>query len=252
MPPLKLNADGTFPMWVNPADSRKYPTAETETVTSGTGEGGASVPGPAGPAGPQGPAGPAGQQGPQGATGSQGPKGDKGDTGNAGAAGAQGAAGETGPQGPIGLTGANGGQGPQGPQGLQGPKGDTGATGSTGLQGLQGPQGIQGPAGPAGGAEVYASLANGATAMELGINGTVKVVPTANATYTTTVPAAGSRRTILILTSGTTSRTITFGTGFKPVGTLATGTTSARVFAISFVSDGTNLYETGRTAAMVA
>ncbi len=38
----------------------------------------------------------------------------------------------------------------------------------------------------------------------------------------------------------------------KPVGTLATGTTSGRVFSISFRSDGTNLYETGRTAAMVA
>jgi hypothetical protein len=59
-------------------------------------------------------------------------------------------------------------------------------------------------------------------------------------------------RVVLILTSGTTSFTITFGTGFKPVGTLATGTTAARIFAISFISDGTNLYETGRTAAMVA
>jgi hypothetical protein len=99
---------------------------------------------------------------------------------------------------------------------------------------------------------VYAVLADGATAMALGTNDTVKVTPTANATYTTTVPAAGSFRTILVLTSGTTSRTITFGSGFKPVGTLATGTTSGRVFAISFRSDGTNLYETGRTAAMVA
>jgi hypothetical protein len=36
------------------------------------------------------------------------------------------------------------------------------------------------------------------------------------------------------------------------VGTLATGTTSARIFAISFVSDGTNLHEIARTAAMVA
>lgn len=39
-------------------------------------------------------------------------------------------------------------------------------------------------------------------------------------------------------------------TGFT--GTLATGTVSARVFVIGWVSDGTNLYETGRTAAMVA
>ena len=83
-------------------------------------------------------------------------------------------------------------------------------------------------------------------------NDVVKVTPTANATYTTTVPPAGTMKRLIILTSGTTSRTITFGTGFKAVGTLATGTTSARVFVINWVSDGTNLYEAGRTAAMVA
>jgi hypothetical protein len=105
---------------------------------------------------------------------------------------------------------------------------------------------------PHGSAPVYATLANGATAMGFGTNGSVKVTPTANATYTTTVPAAGERRTLLILTSGTTSRTITFGSGFKAVGTLATGTATGRVLAISWISDGSNLYETGRTAAMVA
>lgn len=88
--------------------------------------------------------------------------------------------------------------------------------------------------------------------MALGTNDSVKVTPTANATYTTTVPAAGSFRTVMILTSGVTSRTITFGSGFKPVGTLATGTTTGRVFCVSFRSDGVSLYETGRTAAMVA
>jgi hypothetical protein len=88
--------------------------------------------------------------------------------------------------------------------------------------------------------------------MALGTNNAVKVTPNANATYTTTVPVAGHLRQILILTSGTTSRTITFGTGFKPVGTLATGTTSARVFVLTWLSDGTNLYEVSRTAAMVA
>ena len=88
--------------------------------------------------------------------------------------------------------------------------------------------------------------------MAFGTNDAVKVTPTANATYTTTVPAAGKQVTLLILTSGTTSRTITFGTGFKPTGTLATGTVTARVFVINWVSDGTNLYEAGRTAAIVA
>lgn len=99
---------------------------------------------------------------------------------------------------------------------------------------------------------VYALLANGTLAMGFAANNVVKVTPTANGTYTTTVPPAGTLCTLIILTSGATSRTITFGSGFKPVGTLATGTANARVFVISWVSDGTVLYEVSRTAAMVA
>lgn len=103
-----------------------------------------------------------------------------------------------------------------------------------------------------GGVPVYAVLANGATAMGFGTADVVKVTPTANATYTTTVPAAGKEVHLIVLTSGTTSRTITFGAGFKPVGTLATGTVSARVFVLAWISDGTSLYEVSRTAAMAA
>ena len=99
---------------------------------------------------------------------------------------------------------------------------------------------------------VYAVLSNGATAMAFGTNSSVKVTPTATASFTTTVPPAGSRCTLMILTSGTVSYTITFGTGFKSTGTLATGTTTAKIFMVNFVSDGTNLYEAGRTAAMAA
>lgn len=80
----------------------------------------------------------------------------------------------------------------------------------------------------------------------------VKVTPTANATYATTVPAAGRVCVLLVLTSGTSSRTITFGSGFKPTTPLATGTVSARVFALTWVSDGQNLYETARTGAIAA
>jgi len=105
----------------------------------------------------------------------------------------------------------------------------------------------------AGGADpVYTLLSSGTLAMAFATNDVVKITPSASQTFTTTVPAAGKTKTLIILTSGTTSRTITFGTGFKPVGTLATGTTSGRVFVIHYVSDGTNLYEAGRTAAMVA
>jgi hypothetical protein len=84
------------------------------------------------------------------------------------------------------------------------------------------------------------------------VNTSVRLTVTASRTLTTTVPAAGSTRVVLILTAGSSSFTITFGSGFKPTATLATGTVTARVFAISFLSDGTNLYETARTVAMVA
>jgi hypothetical protein len=64
--------------------------------------------------------------------------------------------------------------------------------------------------------------------------------------------ATGTQCILLVLTAGTTTFTLTFGTGFKPTATLVTGTTAARVFAVSFISDGTNLYETGRTVAKPA
>ncbi len=98
----------------------------------------------------------------------------------------------------------------------------------------------------------YWAASNGATAMGFGTYATCKVIPTGNATYTTTVPDAGTKCVLLVLTSGGSSYTITFGTGFKTTGTLATGTTTDRVFALAFISDGTNLYEVSRTAAMVA
>jgi hypothetical protein len=101
-------------------------------------------------------------------------------------------------------------------------------------------------------APTYATLANGTTALALATNSTVKVTPTATATLTTTVPAAGTHCHTIILTAGTTTFTLTFGTGFKPTATLATGTTAARVFVLSWISDGTSLYEVSRTAAMPA
>jgi hypothetical protein len=77
------------------------------------------------------------------------------------------------------------------------------------------------------------------------------LTPTGTITLTATVPAAGALCTVIITTSGTTSRTVTFsGTNFRTTGTLATGIVSARVFTLSFVSDGTKLNETSRTTAM--
>jgi len=78
----------------------------------------------------------------------------------------------------------------------------------------------------------------------------VTVTPNATGTYTTTVPAAGTICYLMVVTSGVTSYTLTFGAGFRPQGTLATGTITARYFTITYVSDGTNLVEMSRSIAV--
>ena len=158
---------------------------------------------------------------------------------------------------------------------LKGAKGDTGATGTQGANGMPGAKGDQGIQGlPGSDASVtkvnveavltgaisththayqplgYVVLANDTLAQALATNINTQLTVTAARTLTTTVPAAGIRCTITIVTSGASSFVVTFGTGFKPVGTLATGTTTARAFVIEFISNGTNLREVSRTAAM--
>lgn len=60
----------------------------------------------------------------------------------------------------------------------------------------------------------------------------------------------GQEYNLLITTTGVTSRTLTFSTNFKTTGTLATGTTAGKQFLMKFMSDGQNLVEVSRTAAM--
>jgi hypothetical protein len=107
--------------------------------------------------------------------------------------------------------------------------------------------------------EVVSSVAATPTALTAGA--TVSLVASANECYTLTpgedetinassVPLFSKRITIVVTTSGTTSWNLTFGTAFKTVGVLATGTVSGKVFTISFISDGTNLNEVSRTGAM--
>jgi len=62
--------------------------------------------------------------------------------------------------------------------------------------------------------------------------------------------AAGGHIVLIITTSGTTSRLITFATNFKSTGTLTTGTVSGKVFTVCFIDNGTNLIEVARTVAM--
>ena len=82
------------------------------------------------------------------------------------------------------------------------------------------------------------------------LGGFVTATVAADTTLTADAGAVSHQMTVQIVTSGTSSRTVTFGTGFKTTGTLATGTVSGKSFMVSFISDGGTWIETARTAAM--
>lgn len=79
-----------------------------------------------------------------------------------------------------------------------------------------------------------------------------KLTPTGSANINASMITAnvGQRVTLIVLTSGTNSYTMTFNTNFLSTGTLTTGGTSAKTFVIDFVSNGTTLIEVSRTVAM--
>jgi len=81
-------------------------------------------------------------------------------------------------------------------------------------------------------------------------SGVRTITPTGAATFNASGGTAGALCVFVVTTSGASSYVLTFGTGFKSIGTLTTGTTSGKVFTVSFVHDGVNWNETGRTAAM--
>lgn len=90
----------------------------------------------------------------------------------------------------------------------------------------------------------------GGSALNASVGTVFKMTPAATQTLTAPVTPAGYMLVLVITTSGTTSYTLTFGTGFKATATLATGTVTAKVFTITFISDGVNMNEIARTAAM--
>jgi len=97
-----------------------------------------------------------------------------------------------------------------------------------------------------------ASAATGTVVVNPNLGDILTVTPTGAITFNVT---AGSLRpnqtlTVVVTTSGTSSFVITFGTLFKTTGTLATGTVDAKVFTVTFRSDGTNYNEVSRTTAM--
>lgn len=77
-----------------------------------------------------------------------------------------------------------------------------------------------------------------------------KITPTGACTFNATGGYKGQRCTFSILTSGTSSFVLTWGTNFKTTGTLSTGTVSGKYFSIDFIYDGTYWIETGRTTAI--
>lgn len=91
-----------------------------------------------------------------------------------------------------------------------------------------------------------------ATTMDCSLGDDFTYTPTESSTITATNIQPNQLVTILFLTSGTNSYTMTFGTGMHSTGTLASGVTSARYFVVQFKGNaaGTALFEQSRTTAM--
>lgn len=79
----------------------------------------------------------------------------------------------------------------------------------------------------------------------------ITITPTGACTFNTTTPGtAGDMVTFHVTTSGTTSFTLTWGTGYRKTGTLATGTTTARFFSVTFRCVASGVWsEIARTGA---
>jgi hypothetical protein len=71
--------------------------------------------------------------------------------------------------------------------------------------------------------------------------------PTGDRAYTTSnLPPATTPCILVITTTGTVSRALTFGSGFLNSAPLATGTVSGKVFTLTFIASAAGLVETGR------
>lgn len=74
--------------------------------------------------------------------------------------------------------------------------------------------------------------------------------PARDATFSAPSPVAGQELTLVITTVGTAPRTIGFGTGFRSMGPLVTGTAPSKVYVVKFISDGAAYNEVSRTGPM--
>lgn len=99
-------------------------------------------------------------------------------------------------------------------------------------------------------AKVVPLTSAAAIAIDASLGNVFTLTPGEAATITIANYVPGERYNLVVTTSGTSSYTLTLGTGFKVTGTLATGTSDAKVFVLSFVCDGISVKETSRTTAM--
>ena len=103
-------------------------------------------------------------------------------------------------------------------------------------------------------ASTVTALTPGSTvALDASLGDYFTLTPAQDCTINLSNSVAGQSIKLKILTSGTTSYTITFGTDFISTGTLATGTTDAHTIDVTFACyDGTNYCETGRVGVSVS
>lgn len=79
----------------------------------------------------------------------------------------------------------------------------------------------------------------------------ITITPTNACTFNGSGGVTGQTSTFVITTSGVSSFTLTWGTNYKTTATLATGTVTAKIFAVTFLcTNGTQWIEISRTAAM--
>lgn len=96
------------------------------------------------------------------------------------------------------------------------------------------------------------TLTPGATVdLDAALGDFFELTPDQNTTITASNITAGRTVTLTIITNGTTSRTITFGSGIRSAGTLSTGTVDGKRFVVTLSADSSlNLNEAGRTSAL--
>lgn len=92
----------------------------------------------------------------------------------------------------------------------------------------------------------YAALSADTLEHNFSANTTYKTIINNSVTLTATVPPAGSQAVLILKTGNTTNPTVTLGTGFTSSGTVSLGATADKHTVVSFVSDGTTLFECSR------